>query len=87
MRYKIRKDLAFRRVDGAVFIVDAARSELRELNGTASAAWEGLAAGRSEDAIVSDMAAEFEVDGRTARADLRDFIKELAAAGLVEVAK
>lgn len=87
MNYKIRKDLAFRRVDGVVFIVDAARSELRELNGTASAAWEGLAAGRSEDAIVAGLAAEFEVDERTARADLRDFIGELAAAGLLEAAK
>lgn len=87
MNYKINKDLAFRRVDGAVFIVDAARSELRELNGTASAVWEGLAAGRSEAAIVSGMAAEFEVDERTARADLREFVAELAAAGLLEASK
>lgn len=87
MTYTIKKGLAYRRVDGEVFIVDAARSELRELNGTASAAWEGLAAGRGEAEIASRIAAEFEVDERTARADLRGFIKELAAAGLVEAVK
>jgi len=87
MNYKIRKDLAFRRVDGAVFIVDAARSELRELNGTASAAWEGLSAGRGEAAIAAGIAEEFEVDERTARADLRSFIKELDEAGLLEAVK
>lgn len=87
MKYRIKRGLAFRRVDGAVFIVDAARSELRELNGTASAVWEGLAAGRGEDAIIAGLVSEFEVGEREARADLRSFIVELGEAGLLEAAK
>lgn len=86
MKYKIKKGLAFRRIDGAVFIVDAARSEMRELNGAASVIWEGLAAGRSEAAIVSELTGEFDVDGGTARADLDAFIAELSGAGLLETA-
>ncbi|MBI4350790.1 MAG: PqqD family protein [Elusimicrobia bacterium] len=83
MKSKIKKELAFRRIAGEVFIVDAARSELHELNGPAALIWEGLAAGRTEKAIVSAITAEFEVDERTARADLEGFIKELLKAGLL----
>ncbi len=85
MNYRIKKGLAFRRVDGAVYIVDAARSELRELNGPASTVWEGLAAGRGEDGLVFDLISEFDVAEKTARTDLRDFVAELSAAGLLEV--
>ena len=84
MKIKIRKDLAYRRVAGEVFIVDAARSELHELNGPAALIWEGLASGKTEKALVSAMTAEFEADERTVRADLDGFIGELLKAGLVE---
>lgn len=84
MAYRIKKDLAYRRIAGEVYIVDAARSEMRELNGTAAFIWEGLAAGKRDDAIAASLAAEFDTDVKTARADTEAFTKELLAAGLIE---
>ncbi len=83
MRTTLKKGLAFRRVAGELFVVDAARSELHELNGTAAVVWEGLAAGRTEDAIVKAVTAEFDVDAASARADVRAFEAELRKAGLL----
>lgn len=84
MAYKIKKDLAYRRIAGEVFIVDAARSEMRELNGTAAVIWEGLAAGKKDGAIASAIAGEFDTDAATARADVSAFTEELLAARLIE---
>lgn len=83
MKMKIKKDLAYRRIAGEVFVVDAARAEMHELNGPAALIWEGLASGKTENAIISGLAAEFEVDERTARADLAAFVKELLKTGLL----
>lgn len=83
MSGKIKKGLAYRRVGDELFVVDGAGGRLHELNGPAAAVWEGLAAGKSVSAIASGLSAEFEVDERTALADARVFISELAEAGLV----
>jgi len=83
MNVKIKKELAFRRIAGEVFIVDAAKAEMHELNGTAALIWEGLAAGKTEKAIVSAIMSEFEIEEKTARADFADFVKELEKAGLL----
>ncbi len=83
MNLKIRKDLAYRRIAGEVFIVDAAKSELHELNGPAALIWEGLAVGKAEKAMLSALTAEYEVDEKTARTDLENFIRELLKAGLL----
>lgn len=84
MTPKIKSDLAYRRIAGEVFIVDAARAEMHELNGPAALIWEGLAAGKTEKAIVSAIAAEFEIEEKTARADLDSFVNELKKTGLLE---
>jgi len=83
MKLKLRKDLAYRRIAGELFIVDAAGARLHELNGTAALMWEGLAAGKNASAIAAAVAAEFEVDERTARADLEAFAGELLKKGLI----
>lgn len=84
MTIKIKKGLAYRRVAGEMFVVDSAKARLHELNAPAAVIWEGLSKGRSEAAIVSAMAEEYEVDERTALADVKCFISELRSAGLVE---
>lgn len=80
MKLKPRKDLAFRRIAGELFIVDAAGSRLHELNGTAAVVWESLAAGKDPAAA---LAAEYEVDPAAARADAEAFVKDMLAAGLL----
>ncbi len=84
MNVKIKKDLAYRRIAGEVFVVDAARAEMHELNGPAALIWEGLAAGKTEKALLAAVTEEFEVGEKTAAADLRNFLKELLAAKLIE---
>lgn len=83
MNIKIKKDLAYRRIAGEMFIVDASRAELHEFNGPAALIWEGLAAGKNNNALVSALTAEFEVEEKTARADLDSFIARLLKAGLL----
>jgi hypothetical protein len=84
MAFKIRKDLAYRRVGGELFVVDAAGALLHELNGTAAFIWEGLEKGRAEAAIAAGLAAEYEVEPAAAVRDVEDFVAGLKKAGLLE---
>lgn len=83
MKYKTKKGLAWRRVGGELYIVDAAGAELRELNGPAALIWEKLAAGADAAELAAALQAEFEVDAGAASADAADFAAELAAEGLL----
>lgn len=83
MKFKLKKDLAFRRIAGELFIVDAAGSRMHELNGAAALVWEGLAAGRNEAAIAAALAADYDITAAAAAADAAKFIGELLAAGLI----
>lgn len=84
MNLKPKKGLAWRRVAGELFIVDAAGSRMHELNGPAAVVWEALAAGRGETGAAEALTASFEIDAGTARKDCVNFIKELSAAGLLD---
>lgn len=83
MAVSIKPNLAYRKIDGLMFIVDAAGERLHELNPSGSLIWEGLAAGKSESRIAEAVRAEFEVDEKTARGDIAAFIKELSKIGLI----
>lgn len=87
MKFKTRKDLAWRRIAGELFIVDAAGSRMHELNGSAALVWEGLAAGRDEAAVAAALAAEYDIPAAAAAADAGAFIGELLAAGLIAKAE
>lgn len=87
MKFKTRKDLAWRRIAGELFIVDAAGSRMHELNGAAALVWEGLAAGRDEAAIAAALAEEYDVAAPAAAEDAAAFTKELLAAGLITKAE
>lgn len=82
---KLKKGLAYRKIEGEMFVVDAAESRLHELNGPAALIWEGLAAGRDRERIVSSIVEEYETDAKTARADLDAFMDELLKARLAVV--
>ena len=87
MPFAIKKDVAYRRVAGELFIVDAAASRLHELNGPAALIWESLAAGKNESRILAELCEEFEVTGKEAKTDLLAFIAELSKAGLLTVVR
>ena len=83
MKICVKKGLASRRIAGELFIVDAAGSRLHELNATGSVIWAELAAGRSPGEIAAALAAEFEVEKDAAEADVKEFLKAIAAVGLL----
>ena len=74
MKFKIRKDLAWRRIAGEIFIVDASGSRMHELNAAAALVWEGLSSGRDEAGIAAALAKEFDVSAHAAAADAAEFI-------------
>ena len=83
MKTEIKKGLAYRRVAGEMFIVDAARAELHELNDSAALIWEGLASGKNTASVAASLAAEYGIDAHTARADVEGFMAELLKTGLL----
>ena len=83
MAFKIKKGLAYRKIDGVVFIVEAARERLHELNAVGSLIWECLAAGKSETRIADAVCAEFEVTAEEAQNDTGVFLKDLKNKGLL----
>ena len=68
--------------EGALLNLD--RRELYILNATARLIIEAIESGVDEDAIVRRVTTEFEVDEGDCRADVEEFLKRLAAAGLIE---
>lgn len=83
-KLSVKKSLAYRRIAGELFVVDADKAVLHELNGPAALIWEGLAAEKNLEQISSSLAAEFEVDAATAAADAAAFIAGLSKAGLLK---
>jgi hypothetical protein len=78
-----------RRIAGETIVIPI-RAEAAQLdsvyvfNEVGARIWGLLEAGQSEDAIVTTLAAEFEVDQERSRADLLGFVGVLREAGLVE---
>ena len=54
------------------------------LNDTAACVWELLAEDRTTDELTAAVAAQFDVDASTARADVQTFLDEIARLGLLE---
>ncbi len=59
---------------------------IHALGPVAAFVWEALDGRRDIDAIADMVCNEFEVDAATAQADVASFVRQLSAAGLVEVA-
>jgi hypothetical protein len=68
--------------DGAV-LLDAEHGRLYGLNPTGSAVWQGLAAGRSVEQIIGDLAARFAAQPERIRADVEVLITQLRDRGLL----
>jgi hypothetical protein len=88
-RYRIHPDVAWRLVDGAVFLLTPDSRYHQNDDPVGVAVWQLLAAaapGAPPDlaALGAAVAERFEVDRDTAAADLAGFLDELVAAGAVE---
>jgi len=82
-RYKRDARLPFQEVQGQAVVVAPARREVHEFDETATFLWSVLARGRTLAELVAALCEEYEVDGKTAEADVRAFLELLEARGLV----
>jgi len=71
-------------IEGEVVVMDLARGDFFSLTGTAAAIWQRIDGSRSRDALIAELAAEYEVSTDEMAADVDAFLAQLGAAGLIE---
>jgi hypothetical protein len=86
------QDLVTRRIAGELFLVPvkgklADMESIFTLTSVAEYIWDRLDGQKSLDDIRNDIVARFDVDLEQADADLKEFIAELLAAGLIHTEK
>lgn len=81
---KLRGDFVeWRLVDDEVIALDLRTSRYLGLNPTAALLWQHIIDGATEQALVDRLTGEYEVDRDQAKADVRGFIEDLTARGLL----
>jgi len=83
-RINLRKDVAWRMIEGEAVIVTPADSMMHSLNEVGTRIWQLLDGKRTIRDVASTLAAEFEVEGSRAESDTLWFVECLAKKGLVE---
>ena len=75
--YKIPVNIAWRRVDEEIVILNLESSQYYSLNSVAGRIWELISEGKDEEGIVKSLVAEYKVEEKAARADLKSFVEQL----------
>jgi hypothetical protein len=83
-RINLRKDVAWRMIEGEAVIVTPADSMMHSLNEVGTRIWQLLDGKRTIRDVATTLAAEFEVEGARAESDTLWFVECLAKKGLVE---
>lgn len=81
---RLRRDVSWREVDGEVIALDAGLKNYVSTNATGTLIWKALVAGASLEQLVRRIADEFDVDTTRAEHDVRAFLADLEANGLLE---
>ncbi|MGH9324039.1 MAG: PqqD family protein [Vicinamibacteria bacterium] len=82
--FRPRSDVRFRVVGNEAVVVLQDAAEVIALNDMGGCLLTLLDSGRSVDALVEALSAEYDVDGETLRRDVESFLAELREAGVVE---
>lgn len=88
-RYRIHPDVAWRLVDGVVFVLTPDSRYHQNDDPVGVTLWQRLAAAPPDDppdldTLAAHVASQYDVDVATARSDLREFLDALVDAGAVE---
>ena len=73
-------------VDGEMVVLNVESGHFFHLNGVGSKVWEALERPMTLPDLCREMAAKFDVDAATCRADVAEFVALMARNGLVSVA-
>lgn len=82
--WRRRSELVWRRIGDEAVVLDFQAKVLRGVNETGWTIWELLDGNLSLEEIASHVARDFSISEEVARRDVRTFMEELEAAGLVE---
>ena len=83
-KFSPRKDIAYRKIQGEMVLVDPAQNLLLRLNETATFIWERLES-IPVDQIVQEIADTFDTEVQTAAADTKTFIELLSRKSILVV--
>lgn len=72
-------------MDGEALLLDLVSGSYFSLDELGKLIWEKLGDGQTEDEIVQSITESYEVDEATSRADVKEFLEKLQAAGLLEL--
>ena len=81
-----KQDVIARTVGDETILLDLQSGTYFTLNRVGSVIWQALQDGPSIDELTADVVAGFEIDEATARADVAEFLDEMAAQGLLATA-
>ncbi|MDI6756833.1 MAG: PqqD family protein [Endomicrobiia bacterium] len=84
-KFRLKKSLAYRKIDGVLYVTDAVESSLHEFNGAGAIIWEMSAHGRPRSAILEKITGEYDVALATASRDIDEFLNTLEEKGLLEI--
>jgi len=82
-RYRRDVRLPYQDVQGQAVVVAPARREVHEFDETATFLWSALAREQTLAELVASLCEEYDVDEKTAEADVRAFVALLEERGLV----
>ena len=78
-----KEDVIARTVGDETILLDLQSGTYFTLNRVGSVIWQALQDGPSIDELTADVVAGFEIDAPTARADVAEFLGEMATQGLL----
>jgi coenzyme PQQ synthesis protein D (PqqD) len=85
MKYRLRETaVPWRDIDGEVIALDMGSETYLRANPAGSLLWKMLTMGATQKELVARLVSEFEIEPKRALADVRAFVGELQAAGLLE---
>ena len=84
MKYRQNLEIAWRKINGEVVLIDPSNSQMRQLNAVGGCVWEALERPASVDELVGIVCERFETPSENARTDVETFIGKLLKRSLIE---
>ncbi len=82
--WKINKNIAFRVIDGEIFIVTSFDKTLHNLNPLATFIFQQIEKKKTQSDIVSEICKEYEVEKDIVEKDLEEFLKKLKEKNILQ---
>jgi 6-phosphogluconate dehydrogenase (decarboxylating) len=87
MKYHVKDELLWKKIDDEVVIVDPENDDYCYLNTTGSEIWEMLAAGKSIESVIEALGEQYEEKDVAIETSVRALVKELIEAHLLKETK